>query len=324
MLPSPPRFLPTFQLTRMSLALGALADVWFVILYTREDARYNHVPAYEMSLPISLAVAIVLTVGLFAFAATLNDLLDSRHDSTFSPDRPIPSGRIRVGQAVVIAIGALLSALAAAIPFGTLALVFAILAATGILFYDAVGKHIPALGVLLAGLVHVAHMMIPNYDLTFTPPVWIIFTHVTVIAIMVHVIEGKRPLFRRWTVAWTALGWLAWSAVILGLGMVRGPDAGFVPSGFGVDTAIWPAIAGLVFVAIMWRKLSRTSGQAGAEKARRYGAAWHAVYAAAWFAGLARWTEAVAMGVLAIAGLIVMTLLREVSVDDPGLLGYRA
>ena len=49
-------------------------------------------------------------------------------DTAFSPERPIPSGRIRAGQAVIIAIGALLSALAAAIPFGTLALVFAILA----------------------------------------------------------------------------------------------------------------------------------------------------------------------------------------------------
>ena len=324
MLPSPPRFLPTFQLTRLSLVLGAMADAWFVILFTRGDARYNHVPAYQMPLPISLIVAIVLTFGLFAFAATLNDLLDLRHDTTFSPDRPIPSGRIRAGQAVIIAIGALLSALAAAIPFGTLALVFAILAATGILFYDAVGKHIPAMGVLLAGLVYVAHMMIPNYDLAFTPPVWLVFTHVTAIAIMVHLVEGKRPRFQRWTVIWTILGWLGCSTLILGLGIARGPEAGFQPSEFGLDTTIWPAMAGLAFLAVIWRKLSRNSGVIGAEKVRRYGAAWHAVYAAAWFAGLGRWKEALAMGVLAAVGLVLMTLLREVSVDDPGLLGYRS
>ena len=324
MLPSATRILPAFQLTRLSLVLGALADAWFVILFTRGDARYNHVPAYQMPLPISLIVAIVLSVGLFAFAATLNDLLDLRHDTTFSPDRPIPSGRIRTGQAVIIAIGALLSALAAAIPFGTLALVFAILAATGILFYDAVGKHIPAMGVLLAGLVHVAHMMIPNYDLAFTPPVWVVFTHVVAIAIMVHLVEGKRPRFRRWAVIWTILGWLACSALILGLGIARGPDAGFAPSEFGLDTAIWPALAGVAFALVIWRKLSKRAGAIGAEKVRRYGAAWHAVYAAAWFAGLGRWQEAIAMGVLAISGLIIMTLLREVSVDDPGLLGYRS
>ncbi len=324
MLPSPPRFLPAFQMTRLSLVLGALADAWFVILYTRGDARYNHVPAYEIPLAISLAVAVVLTVGLFAFAATLNDLLDHRHDSTFSPERPIPSGRIRTGQAVVIAIGALLTALAAAIPFGTAGLVFAILAATGILFYDAVGKHIPALGVLLAGLVHVMHMMIPNYDLAFTPPIWLIFTHVAAVAVMVHVVEEKRPRFRRWTIVWTIVGWMGWSGIILGLGLVRGPEAGFTPSDFGLGTMIWPAVAALAFIGVLWRKLPRVSGAIRAEKIRRYGAAWHAVYASTWFAGLGLWREAVAMGLVAISGLVVMTLLREVSVDDPGMLGYRS
>ena len=46
---------------------------------------------------------------------------------------------------------------------------------------------------------------------------------------------------------------------------------------------------------------------------------WHAVYAAAWFAGLGRWTEAGMFFGIAILGLVVMTVLREISVDDPGL-----
>lgn len=318
------RLLPAFQLTRLSLVFGAVADAWFVILYTRGDPRYNHVPAYTMPLVVDLAIAAILSIGLFAFAGTLNDLLDQRHDAAFSPDRPLPSGRIRAGQAVVIAIGSLLAAIAAAIPFGNLALVFAVLAATGILFYDAVGKHLPAIGITIAGLVHVAHMMVPNYDMIFTPPVWLVLTHVMVIAAVVHHLEGKRPRLSRLGIASTIAAWLLWSTVILGLGVARGREAGFEPFGIGVDTAIWPLAAVGLFAIVAWRKVRPVRGVMGSERLRRYGAMWHAIYAAAWFAGLGRWTEATAMAGVAALGIAVMTVLRELAIDDPGMVGYRA
>ena len=318
------RIMPAFQLTRLSLVFGAVADAWFVILHTRGDARYNHVPAYTMPLLVDLVIAAILSIGLFAFAGTLNDLLDQRHDATFSPDRPLPSGRIRAGQAVVIAIGSLLAAITAAIPFGNLALVFAVLAATGILFYDAVGKHLPAIGITIAGLIHVAHMMVPNYDMIFTPPVWLIFTHVMLIAGIVHGLEDKRPRFGRIAVSSAVAAWIFWSAVILGLGFARGADAGFEPSGVRVDTVLWPTMAVVVFAVLAWRKIRVVPGPLGAERLRRYGAMWHAVYGAAWFAGLGRWSDAVAMGVVAFLGIAVMTTLRELAFDDPGVVGYRA
>lgn len=318
------RLLPAFQLTRLSLVFGAVADAWFVILYTRGDARYNHVPAYTMPLVVDLTIAAILSIGLFAFAGTLNDLLDQRHDAAFSPDRPLPSGRIRAGQAVVIAIGSLLAAIAAAIPFGNLALVFAVLAATGILFYDAVGKHLPAIGITIAGLVHVAHMMVPNYDMIFTPPVWLIFTHVMVIAAIVHRLEDKRPRLKGRGLVAAVVAWAIWSVVILGLGIGRGREAGFEPFGIGIDTAIWPLAAVTGFAIISWRKVRTVGGPLGSERLRRYGAMWHAIYGAAWFAGLGRWTEATAMGGVALLGIAVMTILRELAIDDPGMVGYRA
>ncbi len=318
------RIMPAFQLTRLSLVFGAVADAWFVILYTRGDARYNHVPAYTMPLVVDLVLAAILSIGLFAFAGTLNDLLDQRHDATFSPDRPLPSGRIQAGQAVVIAFGSLLTAIAAAIPFGNLALVFAVLAATGILFYDAVGKHLPAIGITIAGLIHVAHMMVPNYDMTFTPPVWLIFTHVLVIAGVVHGLEDKRPRLGRVAVTSAVVAWIVWSAVILGLGIGRGAEAGFEPTGIRIDTLLWPAVAVAAFAVVAWRKVRSVPGRLGAERLRRYGAMWHAVYAAAWFAGLGRWSDAMAMGVVAFLGITVMTILRELALDEPGMVGYRA
>ena len=94
------KLLTAFQLTRLSLVFGAIADVWFIVIYTRSDTRYDLLPAFEMPLAIDLVTAALLAVGLFAFATSLNDLLDLRHDAAFSPSRPLPAGRIRAGQAV--------------------------------------------------------------------------------------------------------------------------------------------------------------------------------------------------------------------------------
>ena len=113
-------------------------------------------------------------------------------------------------------------AMAAAIPFGTQGLLLAVLTAAAILFYDAAGKHVPAVGLLLAGLIHASHMMIANVDLAFTFPVWVIFTHTVVVATIVYRFEQKRPILRTRTIVAVALGWAAWSAIILGLGASQG------------------------------------------------------------------------------------------------------
>ena len=70
------KLLTAFQLTRLSLVFGAIADVWFVVLYTRADPRYALLPVNDIPLVVALVVAAVLSIGLFAFATTLNDLLD--------------------------------------------------------------------------------------------------------------------------------------------------------------------------------------------------------------------------------------------------------
>ena len=50
----------------------------------------------------------------------------------------------------------------------------------------------------------------------------------------------------------------------------------------------------------------------------------HLISMVAWFAGLGRWQEAAAMAAIAFLGIAVMTILREMAVDDPGMVGYRA
>jgi 4-hydroxybenzoate polyprenyltransferase len=317
------KLLTAFQLTRLSLVFGAIADVWFVVIYTRNDTRYDLLPVFEMPLAIDLVTAALLAIGLFAFATSLNDLLDLRHDAAFSPDRPLPAGRIRAGQAVVITIGALLLAIAAAIPFGTGGLVLAVLAATAALFYNAAGKHLPAIGVITAGLVHVAHMLVPNHEMAFMLPVWLIFTHVLVTSVIGYQLEGKRPQLTGLGFAGILIGWGFWSIVILGIAARRDPMQYFLPGELGLENLIWPALAVIAFIAIAWRKVGPVGGTLGAEKLRRYGAMWHGVYAAAWFAALGLWPACLLMTVFTIVGIASMTLLKELTSTDPGMVGYR-
>ncbi|MAD20423.1 MAG: hypothetical protein CMJ52_09710 [Planctomycetaceae bacterium] len=317
------KLLTAFQLTRLSLVFGAIADVWFVVLFTRGNPRYASLPVNDIPLVVDLLVAAVLSIGLFAFATTLNDLLDVRHDTAFSPDRPLPAGRIRAGQAVVIAIGALLAAVAAAIPFGTGGLVLAVIAATAALFYNAAGKHLPAVGVIVAGLVHVTHMLVPNHQLAFLLPVWLVFSHVLVISILGHVLDGKRPRLTSLGVIGILLGWIFWSAVILGIAVNRDTDGGVLPDGGTGTLLIWPVLAIVAFAALAWRKVGPVRGTLAAEKLRRYGAMWHGVYGAAWFVGLGMWQAALIMTFFTFFGIATMTLLKEFTATEPGMIGYR-
>ena len=115
------RLVTAIQLTRLTIAFGAVSDIWFVILLTRAGSTSDHLSALGISgpegvpvdvagLPLTAALVsgAIIAVGLFAYGASLNDVLDARHDATFSPERPIPAGRIKIGQAVVVTVGALI------------------------------------------------------------------------------------------------------------------------------------------------------------------------------------------------------------------------
>src|SRR5262245_39454319 len=142
------RIITAIQLTRLTMAFGAVADVWFVILITRSHGEYNYLPVYGMNLSWALLAGATVAIGLFAYGASLNDVLDARHDETFSPERPIPAGRIRLGQAIVVTVGALIVAMLGGIQMGIGAAAMTLMTATGILFYNAAGKFIPAIGLI--------------------------------------------------------------------------------------------------------------------------------------------------------------------------------
>lgn len=305
------KLITAIRLTRLTMAFGAVSDVWFVILLS--EAQGSEVLAVgdaPRHLAAALLAGAVVAIGLFAYGASLNDVLDVRHDSTFSPHRPIPAGRIKLGQAIVVMVGALIIAVLAGAAFGTLALWITLLVAAGILFYNAAGKYIPAIGLVTIGLINAAHMLIPNARLSFTLPVWLVMTHAMGIATAVHILEDKRPRLTRRSVAALVLGWLFWSALIVAVGVWR---QGLWPQAIPVRAAVWPVAAVLAFVLVAQWKLSAVSGSVAAEKLKRYGAMWQALYGAAWLFALDYKMQAAWLGAFAVCGFGAMTMIKELT-----------
>lgn len=315
------RIITAIQLTRLTMAFGAISDVWFVILLTRARHEYNYMPVYKMNLPGALLAGATVAIGLFAYGASLNDVLDVRHDSAFSPDRPIPAGRIRLGQAIVVTVGALIVAVLGGLTLGLEAAELTLLTATGILFYNAAGKYIPAVGLTTVGLIHAAHMMIPNYQLEFTLPVWLVMTHSMVIATVVHRLEDKRPRLRTRAIVATIMGWGVWSAALLTASAVH--DEGLWPDDVSVWGVLYPVAAVIGFVMVAWWKVTGVRGRAAAEKLKRYGAMWQALYGAAWLAALGLPIQGTWIGVFAIAGFFAMTMIKEVTGLSDRPVAYR-
>ena len=305
------KLVTAIQLTRLTMAFGAVSDVWFVIFYTKARPEYADVPVYAMHLMPALLAGVVVAVGLFAYGAALNDVLDARHDSTFSPDRPIPAGRIRLGQAAVVTVGALMVAVVGGNALGTWALWMTLLTGAAILFYNATGRFIPSVGVVTIGLIHAAHMLIPNHQITLTLPVWLVMTHAMVIAIAVHRLEDKRPRLSRRALVAIAFGWVTWSTLLLGAGVLR--SGRIWPEHLSLLNLFFPMCAVIGFLAVAWWKAGGVPGRIAAEKLKRYGAMWQSLYGAAWLLALKLETEALWIGLFAIAGFTAMTVIKEVT-----------
>lgn len=308
----PARLLGTAQLTRLAMAVGAVGDVWFTVLFSRGQEQYSFLPVYKLPLWVALVCSAIIATGLFTFGASLNDLLDARYDKAFSPDRPLPSGRIKPATVGMLIAGALIAALLGAIPFGTGALVLTLIVAAGVLFYNATGKHVPAVGVVLIGVMTALHMLIPNYELTFTLPVWLTMTHAMAITLAIYLLVRKRPYLSRRSFISIAVGYLIWSIIILFVGWHQGHDAGWWPNESSPFGVIWPLLAVGAFAFIARRKTSGVSTRSAAEKLARYGAMWQCLYAAAWLLAVGLLDGALLLALLAIAGFTVMTLIKEV------------
>ena len=67
------RLFGTVQLTRLAMAVGAVGDVWFTVLFTRESGIYPYLSVTKMPLWVALGLSAIIATGLFTFGASLNE-----------------------------------------------------------------------------------------------------------------------------------------------------------------------------------------------------------------------------------------------------------
>lgn len=322
------RISPLLHLSRVTTAFAAVGNVWFVILWTRAEERERvfaeaSFPALlERPLWFLLSSGALYAVGLFAFAMALNDTLDARRDRAMFPDRPIPSGRLSLDAAVAFVALTLLCAAAGAAMLGLPAVLMCLLTATAALFYNTIARFLPSVGLVVLGLVYGAHMMTANPFLVFVWPVLLIMAHALLLGAASHLLARKRPALSWPMLTAAGVGFCFWSAVLLSVGHYRAD--GLWPDGLPPHIVIAPMLLGAGFVFYAWHKVRLThDAPRAAEKIKRYGSLWSTLYAAAWLLGAGHVDEALIIAALALAGLLGMTVLREVYglIEQP--VGYR-
>lgn len=298
----------------MALVFTAIADsTCGLLLRAWRDKRIFgggllvHLDKYQL-----IATAII-SVGLYGYGMSLNDIIDRRRDSQIAAHRPLPSGRIGVVTAHVICFLLALSALLGGIFFvysraingwATLILVVA----TGLLitFYDSAGKYLVAPGLLSLGLIRFFHCIIPAPEM---PLLWhplLLLNHVAILSTVAYVWEQKRPALTplHW---WAVLGGLGFiDAAAIGLFAWQRRESLWIQSGLMLPLA---AVVLFIALALMIRKRMGQRREAG-QTLMLYGLLWLIVYDAAFAAGYVNWLAAVLLLLLAPVAYLSVQLMR--------------
>lgn len=324
----------TRQLSRYTMALAAIADVWFVVLWSRHtsverrwaDAALTDAPNWLVLLGSS-----AMALGMVVFGITLNDLLDLRRDRSLHPDRPIAAGRIAAELGLIVALLAALAGILGAVTLGRHAVVLCVLTLIGILVYNGSARFIPSFGPVALGLVYAAHMLAANPSLRFLLPVWFIMTHTLIVDALAYRIARRRPLLTRRRIAIAGVGWVFWSLVLGALAVQRAHATGSAsrfsalwPAGLDLATIVPPLAVAIGFAVFAAGQFAKPFDRARvADKFKRYGSIWNCLYAVAWLAGAGYWKPAAIVGALTIAGVAGMIALREITGLREHPVGYR-
>jgi 4-hydroxybenzoate polyprenyltransferase len=103
---------------------------------------------------------LLATTGLYGGGVVFNDVFDAALDAQERPERPIPSGRSSVQEAIVLGIGLLSLGIVAAAQVSALSAGLATAIALAALLYDSVGKHHALLGPLNMGLCRGGNLLL--------------------------------------------------------------------------------------------------------------------------------------------------------------------
>ncbi len=114
----------------------------------------------EFYLVVEGWLLILSSVFLYAGGVVLNDVFDVELDKIERPERPIPSGLIKLGEARLLGIGLLVSGISIAFLVSIMSGIIAIVLAVLILLYDGFSKKYSFLGPFNMGLCRGSNLLL--------------------------------------------------------------------------------------------------------------------------------------------------------------------
>ncbi|ACK70708.1 UbiA prenyltransferase [Gloeothece citriformis PCC 7424] len=131
----------------------------------------------------SLILLLIATTGLYGGGIVFNDVFDVEIDIQERPERPIPSGRVSLAEAIILGSFLLIGGIFASSLVSQLSFFVALGVALAALLYDRWGKHHPLIsplnmglcrgGNLLLGVSIVPELFLKNWYLALIPLVYI-------------------------------------------------------------------------------------------------------------------------------------------------------
>ncbi len=317
---------PMLKLTRVTTAFGAVANLWFIILWGRfNEEEIGTTIIKDQPLGLLLGGSLIAGIGLYAFGMSLNDLLDVHRDRAMGKvGSPIVDGSASIELAVCMVAATLMLAVLGAMVFGSGALLVTLMLACAILIFNVLGKFVPGIGMLLLSVIYAGHMLIPDLWVQFLLPVWLVMTHAMIVAGLAQHLGRRSPPISKRAVIFASVGWLICSLFLLALAISRMGDNGLWPYYVPITAGLYPIGFMILFALMIYRRYKKNGfGPVLGEKITRYGAIWPALYACGWLAGSGLWTAFGIMVTLTALGFAVMTVLRELYslIEHP--VGYR-
>ena len=109
---------------------------------------------------VTLGWLILATTGLYGGGIVFNDVCDAELDAVERPERPLPSGRASLAEAITLGTILLILAITAAAMVSNLSAILAATVAITALVYDKWGKHQTFLGPLNMGLCRGGNLLL--------------------------------------------------------------------------------------------------------------------------------------------------------------------
>ena len=295
------RILTLLQFTRFALVFTAISNAQASILLSTPGSPEDWAERLDGHSMLWMAL---VSVGLYGFGMSLNDIIDRRRDAQLASDRPLPSGRIGIGAAHGVATLLLLLALCGGAMLslhgthGSMTPLLICGVVVLILFYDFAGKYLVPLGLISLGLIRFFHAAIaaPSMPVPWHP--LLLLNHVTILSTVAYAWEQKRPALSRRHVVIVATGLFAFNAAIVGVLLVRRlPAPGDWTDDLHISPALlWPTVAVVLFgwvAAVIYQR--HADRRAAGKSLMLIGLLWLIVYDAAFVAGYVHWLPAVVL-----------------------------